>query len=273
MKTVGTKEWTINLFGDLKMKKLISICAVATTILAVCGGAQAIPEWRTITFTGTDMFNYTTTVALRAAQDAPRRVRDWAGATIARSDGDANLNGTNDFAEWASTNLSGFGFSYFNLWGMALDTSSWNQPYQAVQDNGDLTFGVNSWKNQTVNGVAVNPGMGEPGFWDGGIVLANQTYNLSNAAFPVWRAPTGTQVTMANAASLTFSVDVLMENPGTAYEPEGGLRVYFGGFNAPQGVEGQDVSGIMLIPEPGTMLLLASGLVGLAGYGKRRFKN
>lgn len=243
------------------MKKLITICAVVTMIMVFSGVAQAAPEWKTISFTGTQMFEYTTTVAARSAQDAPRRLRDYAGTTLYRSDGDADLDGTNDFAEWASTNLSSFGFSYFNLWGDALGTSSWGQPYQAVPDNGDGTFGVNSWRNQTVNGVAVHAGMGSVGVWDGGIVLANQSYNTANSAWPVWRAPTGTQVTMANAADYTFSVEVLMQNPDTAYEPDGKLRVFFGGFNAPQGTEGQDVSGIMLIPEPATMCLLGLGVL------------
>jgi len=204
-------------------------------------------RWCTISFTGADMFNYTTSVAARSAQDAPRRLRNWAGATLAVSSVDADSDGTNDFAEWAVGNLAGFGWSYFNLWGEALGPTSWGQPYQAVPSP-LVSGGKDSWRNQKVNGVLVNPGMGS-GVWDGGIVGANESpYNMTDHAWPVWRAPIGEQVTMANAASLRFSVDVLLDNPDTAFEPDGSLRVYFGGFNAPQGVEGQDVSGIILSP-------------------------
>jgi hypothetical protein len=265
---VAQKKWE-----KTQMKKLITICAVVAMISAISGVAQAAPTWYTISFTGEDMFNYTTSVAPRADQDAPRRLRDWTNDELNykyESYEDADSDGTNDFAEWADENLETYGFSYFNLWGETIAPTSWDQPYHAVADQGDGKYGVESWKNQTVNGVAVHAGMGSVGVWDGGIVLANQSYNTTNYAFPVWRAPTGTQLTMANAASLLFSVDVLIDNYDTAFEPDGKLRVYFGGYNVPQGTAGagQEVGGIMLVPEPATMALL--GLGGLLFVRKRK---
>jgi len=256
------------------MKKLITICMAIVLATLLAGQAQAA-TWHTISFTGTDMFNYTSTVAQLYNQDAPRRERDWVGedtiVTQVRSDGDLDSDGTNDYAEWAVGNLASYGFSYFNLIGGTIASNYWDQPYHAVPDQGDGRYGVDSWRNQTVNGVAVHAGMGSVGVWDGGIVQANHGYQApiyDNYAFPVWRAPTGTQVTMANAASLLFSVDVLIENYDTAFEPDGKIRVWFGGFNVPQldigpDTPNQEVAGVMLIPEPATICLLGLGALSL----------
>ena len=84
------------------MKRSMIVVATVMVVMLAASAAQADPTWYTIRFTGTDMFNYTTTVAPRADQDAPRRYRDWMDEDITmevRSDGDANSNGTNDFAE------------------------------------------------------------------------------------------------------------------------------------------------------------------------------
>ena len=245
------------------------IIFIAVMVVCFCGIASADPTWYTISFTGTDMFNYTTSVAPRADQDAPRRLRDW---TVNASEPDtlnykyesyldADSDGTNDFAEWASGNLASYGFSYFNLWGETIPSNSWDQPYQAVPDQSDGKYGVESWRNQTF-----------PTGWTGGIVMANQYYNATDHAFPVWRAPTGEQLTMANAASLQFSVDVLMENYSAAFEPDGRLRVWFGGYDTPQDTLGhtQEVSGIMLVPIPAAVLLGMLGF-GVAGLKLRKF--
>jgi hypothetical protein len=80
---------------------------------------------------------------------------------------------------------------------------------------------------------------------------------------------------MANAASLLFSVEVLMENPDAAYESDGSLRVFFGGSNFPQDVVGPSwhVAGIVdgaPVPEPLTMLGVIAGVAGVAGYIRKR---
>jgi hypothetical protein len=244
------------------MKKVVIICAVVVTILAVGGGASATPTWYTISFTGTDMFNYDTGVDELYNQDAPRRLRSWTDDTLNSSiwsDMDGDTDGTNDFAEWATDNLDEYGFSYFNLYGATIAADYWDQPYHAVPDNDDGTYGVNSWRNQTF-----------PTGWTGGIVMANQSYNTTDYAFPVWRAPSGEQLTQTNAPSLQFSVEVLMENYDTAFEPDGLLRVWFGGFNVPQDTPGDalELSGIMLVPEPVTICLL--GLGGLTLLRRKR---
>ena len=251
------------------MKKVFAVTA-AIALLCLGGIAQATPAWHTISFTGTDMFNYTTSVAPLADQDAPRGVRflDAAGniTTGFGSAQDADSDGTNDFAEWAqgTPGLAGYGFSRFQLCGTTDPPGVWGQKYQPVPDQGDGRFGVDSWRNQTV-----------PTGWTGTIVMANQPYNLDDCAFPAWTAPTGTQLTMANAASLWFSVDVLMENPDSAFESDGGLRVWFGGSNVPRGTAeaSQGVAGIVVVPavpEPSSLIALGALVAPLLAFRRRR---
>ena len=263
------------------MKRSMIAMVSMVAVLFIAGMAQAVPEWRTITFTGADMFNYTTTVAPRADQADPRRLRVYdANGNMTQqlqSDGDANLNGINNFAEWAAGSPTGYAFSYFNLSGYTSPPGGWGQKYQAVAGSGSANnYGADSWRNQTVNGVAVINSMGSASGWAGGIVGTNQAgTDGANFAFPVWRAPTGTQLTMANAAGWTFSVEVLLENPDTAFESDGSLRVFFGGSNFPQDFAGPSwhVAGIVdgaPVPEPLTVLGVIAGVGGVAGYIRKR---
>ena len=252
--------------------RYLGIIATIAVCLAVAGTAGATPQWYTISFSGTAMFNYTATTAPLYNQDAPRRLRTWSTDLAGNhtllsstwSDTDTNSNGTHDFAEWAAGNLASYQFSYFNLIGGTIPANYWDQPYRAVPSTGVSPFGVDSWRNQTM-----------PTGWTGGIVQANQGYQApayDNYAFPVWRAPVGGELTLANAASMQFSVEVLMENYDTAFEPDGTLRVWFGGFNTPQDTPGasSEISGVMVIPEPVTMAGLMMGIGGLVTYVRKR---
>ncbi len=253
----------------MMMKKYV--CMVAVTLIAlVASQSSAAPAWYRVSFSGSDMFNYSTGVADLFNQDAPRRWRLWDGDTIindAWSDTDSSVpaNGQSDFQEWAGANLASYGFSYFNLYGATIAPDYWDQPWQSVPDNGDGTFGVNSWKV-----------VESPAGWTSGIVMANQPYNMTNNAFPVWRAPNGQYLTLANAAGMEFTFDVLILDPSVAFEPDGRLRVWFGGFNVPQGTPGlaDELSGIMLleatpVPVPSALLLVGIG-TGLVGWLRRR---
>jgi len=248
------------------MKKSFYVLVLTLAVLLV-GQVSAAPGWYRVSFTGADMFNYTTGVDELYNQAAPRRLRSWDNDTVLGvqwSDTDSSIpaNGTSDFQEWAQANLANYQFSYFNLIGGTIPPDYWDQPYHAVPDNGDGTFGVNSW-------VVVE----SPAGWTSGIVQANHGYQApayDNYAFPVWRAPVGGELTLANAAGMKFTFDVLMENPESAFEPDGTLRVWFGGFNTPQDTLGlsDELSGIMVlratpIPAPSALLLvgIGSGLV------------
>jgi hypothetical protein len=237
------------------------VYAIAVTLAAlVAGQVSAAPAWYEVTFTGADMFNYSTGVAELYNQDAPRRYRTWdAGGNVTSALWtDTGSGGVSDFQAWAPTGLTQYRFSYFNLVGGTIAPDYWDQPYHAVPDNGDGTFGVNSW-------TVVQSPVG----WTSGIVQANQGYQASaydNYAFPVWYAPAGDELTLANAASMTFTFDVLIENPESAFGPDGKLRVWFGGFDQPQDYIGatNELGGIMTlnatcIPAPSALLLVGIG--------------
>lgn len=244
----------------------VALLAVALTCIPA-GSAQAAPVWYRISFTGQDMFNYTAGVDELYNQSAPRRLRTWVDDELADAkwtDTDGDSDGTNDFAEWAGTGLSTYDFAYFNLYGATIAPTYWDQPYHAVPDNDDGTYGVNSWAD-----------VAHPAGWTFGVVMANQSYNLTDYAFPVWRdLSADNHLTLANAGNLTFVVDVLMENPESAFEPDGTLRVWFGGFNVPQAENANslEVSGVMIVPEPATMALLAIGGLGVVVNRLRRRK-
>jgi hypothetical protein len=245
------------------MRKPMYAFVVIVTAL-VAGQVSATPAWYEVTFTGADMFNYTSGIAPYASQNAPRRFRaydDNYGITSELTT-NAGSGGVSDFQNWATGNLASFEFAQFNLWGDSIPdpyvpATSWDQPYRAVPDNGDGTFGANSWRLvQSPTGWAAGSG----------IVLANQGYNPMAYAWPVWRAPTGGEITSANAAGMVFTFDVLIENPESAFGPDGKLRVWFGGQNLVDSIPGayNEVAGIMeldarYIPAPSALLLVGIG--------------
>jgi hypothetical protein len=255
--------------------RYVTALAVASLLLAVAGTAQATSGWYEVTFDGADMWNYTVYNAGQTAvqQDAPHRYAqyDTSGnrTVVATTWGTPPPAAAGDFGAWA-TSAAGqaYAIDEFNLWGAdGLGGSSWGEYYVSV-GTPHPDHGFSSWKL-----------ISAPAGWTGpnGIVPGGDSWSADEEhAFPVWRVGTGTALTQANMNDPQFvwTFDVLISNVETAFESDGSLRVWWGGWDNSSPYY-DDVAGIMNlearpIPEPVTMAGMLLGLGALGRYMRRR---
>jgi len=259
------------------LRSLLTVVIFTVVLLSVGGvAAMADSAWYSVTFTGVDIWTYSADAAGAgpAGQLAPRRYSTFNNDTTGAPDGtgprvvQATTYGVNGgtastvanlgFGAWADPTTNTFAFDEINLWGKDDAAAvAWGEKYIADPDVADL--GVKSWKV-----LAAPPG------WTYGIVASDPSYNPDPGAFPVWRSGTGQTLSLADMAdpSFTFSFLVLISNPDTAFEANGKLRVFFGGYNDDNqntGPDNYEVAGVMLlnatpVPEPGFIVLLGIGL-------------
>ena len=246
------------------MFKLLRVGLGVLSVLVLLGlaGTAGAQGWYQVSFTGADIWTYSADNALQSRTDqaAPRRYRDWTQSNPLQATTyglNGGLPGTG-FGTWAPG--SGYAFDEINLWGKDGLAASWGEKYIADPDNAHN--GITSWNV-----------LASPTGWTNGIVLGNQSYNGGPGAFPVWRSGTGAALGLANMGNpdFKFTFQVLISNPLTAFEPDGSLRVWFGGFRDDlqgTGLDNYEVSGVMdlaatAVPEPSSLLLLGGIMAGL----------
>jgi hypothetical protein len=242
-------------------------------VLCLGGVAAAAQQWYDITFTGVDVWTCSADNALQARYDqaAPRRyatyLPDGNGPRVLQ-DTTYGINGlvTTGFDAWATD--SGFAFDEINLWGAGL-TGDWNETLFSVGNSDPGAEGVSSWKV-----------IQSPAGWTSGIVKGNDLWSAdATHAFPVWRSGTGLALGVGNLYNPSFVYEFQVLVDPSVLDPDGKLRVFFGGFsddNQNTGPDNYEVSGVMTltataVPEPGTLVLLSlAGLSGLAMVWIRR---
>lgn len=254
-----------------------TLSSAAVLILAGILQVEAVPTWYDVTFTGIDIWTYSADNAAeaRADQAAPRRYRDWtqpAGSEVqATTYGLSGGLPTTGFGAWAPS--SGFAFDEINLWN-AGPAGGWGENYVSV-GTPHPDHGFSSWKV-----------IQSPVGWSSGIVAGGDPWSSDEThAFPVWRSSGDSdKLGLANMtnSSFVFEFQVLISNPETAFESDGTLRVFFGGFsddNQSSGPDNYAVSGVMTltanqVPDAGSsMMLLGIALAGLGAVVRRRRSN
>lgn len=164
------------------------------------------------------------------------------------------------FANWAASSAGqAYKISSFNLWGgdAANAKNLFDEKYLSHPNATD--HGISSWRITQTPPVASG--------WTGSIIPSSW---LPERAYPEWwNSGNGITQAMANDPSLVFGFEVLVENPATAFEPDGTMRIWFGGMEWDESANGWGSGGfdgvMTLKPIPEASSLIIWSLLGALG--------
>lgn len=269
-------------------KRVLTGLVVGLAILGMAGMAFATNlVTYEYTINGAALMSYSSFASGVAGDSAAANLL-FDGARLYRGNDSRSFVATQNaaFTTWATTTTDRL--VDFNLWGYDGRGANWGEVYK-VYDWGTPTASSGAWSGYTTPwpsswGSFDDYANGKPGYethYNGGELLGWDTGWNDTAQLYTGYA-NGLGFGAGAKPSFTFSMTLDMDNPAFGYSSpfaaDGKTIFWFGGSMADASgnfinyYEGNIALQGTQVPEPGTLILLGSGLLGLVGLGRKKFR-